>query len=110
VVRVEILEDGRARLSSFHAVGHAGWAASGDDIVCAAVSTVLQTAWMGLLEVAHVAVAAEQTPDALRLTWPEATRDAADVRAIVHTAALAVERLALQFPQHVGAFRTRHQV
>ncbi len=105
MVVVRIVEDGRGRPSSFFASGHAGWAESGEDIVCAAVSTVLQTAWLGLVEVAGVDVEGSKAGGRLDLSWPETVRDDPGVAAIVMTAACAIERLALQFPDHVGTNR-----
>ncbi len=109
MVEVRIREDGRARLSSFFASGHAGWADDGEDIVCAAISTILQSAWLGLSEVAKVDVAGSRDKNdergRLELSWPEADRDDAAVRAIAATAALSIERLALQYPAHVRAIR-----
>ncbi len=109
MVEVHIREDGRKRLSSFFASGHAGWADAGEDVVCAAVSTILQSAWLGLAEVAGVEVTGsrEKTADTaeLELTWPESARDDAAVRAIVATAALSIERIAMQYPGHVRAIR-----
>ncbi|GAC1308199.1 MAG: ribosomal-processing cysteine protease Prp [Vulcanimicrobiaceae bacterium] len=96
-----IRKDSRERLSSFFASGHAGWAESGEDVVCAAVSAILQAAWLGLAEVARVAVTAGRAEGRLELAWPEASRLDAGVGAIVGTAALAVERIAAQYPNHV---------
>jgi uncharacterized protein YsxB (DUF464 family) len=107
VVEVEFHEDSRGRLSSFVAEGHAGWAEHGTDVVCAAVSTLLQAAWLGLIEVAGVAAEGSRSAGRLELSWPAAARERDDVRAIVATAALSVERLALQFPEHVRAVRRR---
>ena len=101
MIEVRIRKDGRNRLSSFLATGHAGWAESGADVVCAAVSTVLQAAWLGLSEVAHVDVHAAKESGRMTLAWPEASRDDGAVRAIVATAALSVERIAAQYPDHV---------
>lgn len=44
----------------FHAQGHSGYAESGQDIVCAAVSALTQTAQLGLEEVLKI------TPEILR--------------------------------------------
>jgi len=107
VVVVRIVEDGRGRPSSFFASGHAGWAESGEDVVCAAVSTVLQTAWLGLVEVAGIAVEGSKAGGRLDLSWPDTARDDPAAAAIVLTAARAIERLALQFPDHVGTNRER---
>jgi uncharacterized protein YsxB (DUF464 family) len=105
MVEVELHEDSRGRLSSFVAEGHAGWAEHGTDVVCAAVSTLLQAAWFGLIEVAHVAVEGSRSDGRLTLSWPADVRDRDDVRAIVTTAALSIERLAAQFPDHVRTLR-----
>ncbi len=105
MVEVSIVEDSRGRLSSFLAEGHAGWAESGTDVVCAAVSALLQGAWLGLAEVASVTVDGERTSGRLRLSWPQADRERPDVTAITETAARSIERLALQFPAHVAATR-----
>jgi uncharacterized protein YsxB (DUF464 family) len=106
MVEVELHEDSRGRLSSFVAEGHAGWAEHGSDVVCAAVSTLLQAAWLGLIEVANVSVEGSRSSGRLTLTWPAEARERDDVRAIVGTAALSIERLAAQFPDHVRTVRT----
>ncbi len=99
MVEIRIVRDSRNRLSSFFAGGHAGWADHGQDVVCAAISTALQSAWLGLAEVAAVDVDAEKGEGTLRLAWPEAVRDDPAVRAIVATAALTVETIARQYPK-----------
>ena len=38
------------RLVGFEAKGHSGYAEAGEDIVCAAVSAVMQTAVIGILK------------------------------------------------------------
>ncbi len=101
MVEVVIEEDSRGRLSSFRASGHAGWAESGHDVVCAAVSTLLQAAWLGLGEVCELDVEGSRSPGELALRWPAAARDDAAVRAVVQTIARSIERLAVQFPDHV---------
>ena len=103
MVTVKIRRDGAGRLSSLEAVGHAGWAKYGSDVVCAAVSTVLQTAQLGLEQVAGVPVKARKSAARLDLAWPAPARDRHDVRAIAETAAAALDALARQFPEHVVA-------
>ena len=107
IIEVHIRKDGRNRLSSFLATGHAGWAESGADVVCAAVSTVLQAAWLGLSEVAKVQVDASKESGRMTLAWPERSRDSDAVSAIVATAALSVERIATQYPEHVRVIHER---
>ncbi|HEY0798046.1 MAG TPA: ribosomal-processing cysteine protease Prp [Candidatus Baltobacteraceae bacterium] len=106
MVEVRIREDSRKRLSSFFASGHAGWAELGEDVVCAAVSALLQSAWLGLAEYAGVAVdGSRRSSGHLELHWPAAVRDRDDVRAIVTTTALSLERIALDFPDHLRVHR-----
>ncbi len=93
--------DSRNRLSSVFADGHAGWAAHGEDVACAAVSAILQAAWVGLTDHAHVAIDGEREGGRLAMRWPKAERDRDDVRAIVATAELAIGQIAQQYPKHV---------
>jgi uncharacterized protein YsxB (DUF464 family) len=43
----------------------------------------------------------------MTLAWPERSRDNDAVRAIVATAALSVERIATQYPDHVRVIHER---
>jgi len=54
VVRVEVYTDAAGKICGFAAEGHSGFAPHGQDIVCAAVSVLLQTAVLGLEEVARI--------------------------------------------------------
>ena len=107
MVEVRIRKDSHDRLSSFFASGHSGWAESGDDVVCAAVSAVLQAAWLGLSEVAHVEVEAARENGKLSLIWARGARSDAAAQAIVATAALSVEHIAAQYPGHVRVVHER---
>ena len=99
--------DSRKRLSSVFAEGHAGWADRGEDLACAAVSAILQAAWVGLTDHAHVAVEGERAGGLLSMRWPETERDRDDVRAIVATAELAIGQIARQYPRNVRAADAR---
>jgi uncharacterized protein YsxB (DUF464 family) len=105
MLEVRIREDSRGRLASFFAEGHAGWAEAGTDVVCAAVSTLLQAAWLGLQEHAKVAVKSSRRSGRLELIWPAESREREDVRAIVATTALSLECIAAQYPSHVRVVR-----
>jgi uncharacterized protein YsxB (DUF464 family) len=105
MVTVTFRRDSRNRLSSVFAEGHAGWAEAGEDVVCAAASAILQAAWLGLDEHAGVTVDGERTPGRLLLRWPADARDREDVRAIVATAELSIDRIASQYPDHIRVRR-----
>jgi len=103
MVTVTFNRDSRNRLSSVFAEGHAGWADAGKDVVCAAASAILQAAWVGLTDHAHVEVEGERTGGRLAMRWPESERERIDVQAIVATAELAIVQIGRQFPQAVRA-------
>jgi uncharacterized protein YsxB (DUF464 family) len=105
MVTVTFARDGRGRLASIRAEGHSGWADAGEDIVCAAASAILQAAWLGLSEHARVTVAGERDAGRLEMRWPADVRARDDVAAIVATAALSIEQIARQYPEHVRAVR-----
>jgi uncharacterized protein YsxB (DUF464 family) len=101
VIKVTFYEDSRKRLSSFFADGHADFAEAGDDIVCSAVSAVLQAARLGLEMYVRTDVSVEQKKGHIRISWPETMRSDPAVKAIVETARLSVEQIARQFPANV---------
>ncbi len=106
---MHVRRDSRERLASFFATGHTGWADHGEDIVCAAVSTLLQAAWLGLIEVAGIKVDGSRKSGVLSLTWPLEARDDAGVRAIVETVARSIGDLAKQYPNHISIVTERTQ-
>ena len=97
MLEVRFRRDSRDRLSSVFSSGHAGQGEPGEDIACAAVSALLQAAWAGLTDVAHVPVTGRRRSGDMLMQWPEETRDRDDVRAIVATAELAIEQIAKQY-------------
>lgn len=107
MVTVTFRRDSRQRLSSVFAQGHAGWAESGRDIVCAAVSAILQAACAGLQEHAKLHVGLRRSSGELSFSVPEKARDDAAVIAIVRTAEISIEQIARQHPEHVAAASER---
>ena len=96
MLEVRFRRDSRQRLSSVFCAGHAEQGEYGQDVACAAVSALLQAAWVGLTDVAHVPVTGHRRPGDLLMRWPEDARDRADVHAIVATAELAIAQIAGQ--------------
>lgn len=94
--------DSRSRLSSIFASGHAAAGEYGEDVVCAAVSGILQAARLGLEGYCKLDVAAVQSPGELSMRIPESARDREAVKAIVATAELSVQQIARQYPGHVS--------
>jgi uncharacterized protein len=94
VVTVTFRRDSRFRLSSVFSEGHAESGEPGEDVVCAAVSAILQSALLGLTDVAHVDVTSTVKSGHMSMAWPENVRDREDVRAIMMTAELSIESIA----------------
>jgi uncharacterized protein YsxB (DUF464 family) len=101
MLEVTFYRDSRQRLSSVFALGHAGFAEHGEDIVCAAVSAILQAARLGLEAHVRIPLDVQQNSGELRITWPESARDDTALVAIVTTAELSTEQIARQYPTHV---------
>ena len=97
MIEVCFRRDSQNRLSSVFSSGHAEHGDPGEDIVCSAVSALLQAAWVGLTDVAQVHVEGHRRSGDLQMRWPPEVRDRADVHAIVATAELAIEQLATQY-------------
>lgn len=97
MLEVRFRRDSRNRLSSVSAAGHAQQGEPGEDIACAAVSALLQAAWVGLSDVAHVPVSGRRNSGDFTMAWPAESRDRDDVHAIVATAELAIEQIAKQY-------------
>ena len=51
MIRADFLTDPGGSLQGFHIQGHAGCGEAGFDIVCAAVSTLVQTAYLALKDI-----------------------------------------------------------
>ena len=107
MVEVRFRRDSRDRLSSVVSRGHAEYGEPGEDVACAAVSALLQAAWVGLTDVAHVTVSGHRRSGDLLMRWPEDARDRDDVRAIVATAELAIEQIAKQYGGAIRYVRER---
>jgi uncharacterized protein YsxB (DUF464 family) len=107
VLEVTFYRDDHDRFAGLSAHGHADFAEYGQDIVCAAVSAILQAARLGLEHFGGGALAASQEPGAFAVIVDESRRDVESVQAIVVTAELAVTQVGRRFPEHVSLRRER---
>jgi uncharacterized protein len=103
MLEVTFFRDSRQRLSSIFARGHAEFADHGEDLVCAAVSAILQSARLGLEQHERVDLGAAQKSGLFHIHVPAEARDREGVVAILATAHLSIRQLAAQFPDHVTA-------
>jgi uncharacterized protein YsxB (DUF464 family) len=101
MVTITFYKDRAERYSMLRAHGHTGWSQAGSDIVCAAVSAILQAARLGLEEVAHVQLSVTQHDGTMLLGWDETSRDHAALNTILRAAELSLKQIAQQYPEHV---------
>ena len=82
--------------------GHSGSGCEGEDIVCAAVSTLIHALFLGLKDVARVS--AEWEADAsvpfISVKWPG--KVAAEVSLLTETVALSLKEIASRYSAHVS--------
>ena len=82
--------------------GHSGGGRKGEDVVCAAVSALIHSLFIGLMDVAEVP--AEWDADAsvpfISVRWPRET--AAEVGLLTMTTALSLKEIASRYGGHVS--------
>ncbi|HHY82638.1 MAG TPA: ribosomal-processing cysteine protease Prp [Clostridiales bacterium] len=71
MIQIILLSDKEGLIKEFTVKGHAGYDRPGRDIVCAAVSAVVQTAVIGLTDVAGINVRHFQQDGFLKCALPE---------------------------------------
>ena len=101
MLEVTFYRDPQGRPAGLAALGHVDLDVHGKDVVCAAVSGILQAARLGLDRYANAVSRVEQQSGTLDLEVREDRKDLESVRAIVATAELAVEQIARQYPKQV---------
>ena len=102
MLEVTFHRDEHARLAGVSARGHTDFAEYGQDIVCAAVSAILQAARLGLEHYAGGTLTASQAAGELDVIVEKSGRDVESVQAILTTAELAVTQVVRRFPTHVS--------
>jgi uncharacterized protein len=107
VLEVTFYRDEHQRFAGISAHGHVDFAAHGQDIVCAAVSGILQAARLGLEHYAAGNLTAFQEQGEFDVMLDEGRRDVESIQAIITTAELAVTQVARRFPEHVSVARER---
>jgi len=90
-------------IEGFTAIGHAGYADAGSDIVCAGVSALLQASLAGLTEVANAAPDISIKKGSMTLKLPPLLPSGSmrDAQTILKTCLNSVEALAMQYPDNV---------
>ncbi|GHU82486.1 hypothetical protein FACS1894196_0880 [Clostridia bacterium] len=98
----------RGLLRGFVVVGHTGAAPSGEDIVCAGISALTQTAVNALESVAGIKTHPRIAPGFLSVTLPRGgtARQRARAQIILRTVRRGLRDISASYPQYVRMERT----
>ena len=104
MTQVTLFTDPQGRLTGFECSGHSGYAESGSDIVCAAVSALSLTCINAMESVAGIAPAADESDGHLTviLTEDQLTHDA---QVILKTFEQGIKDIAASYPKYVRFHR-----
>ncbi len=94
MIRAVVRRDAAGEAVSLELRGHAGKGPAGFDLVCAAVSAVVQTAALGLTQVAGAHPAVESRSGYFRCVLPVAEAGTPGARAILETALAGLRDIA----------------
>ena len=101
VTRVTVIRTKAGFISSITAEGHSGYAKSGEDIVCASVSSLMQALWIGLdeiLEVEDLRTERDEEIPRIGLAWDP---DIPGTQIVAGTIARALEAMGESYPDYV---------
>ena len=87
-------------MCGFLCAGHASYAEAGQDIVCAAVSVLTETAVNALERVAGVRMIVRTGPGFLAARLPETRTDDRDADILLSAMTVGLRDIAAQYPDH----------
>ncbi len=100
---VEILRDAEGKICEFRSHGHTGYAEAGQDLVCAGVSSILQTAVLGLEEYLKLKTKVEIEKEKGYLSC-QLERDIflnREIDAILETMVLGLRAMEREYPEYL---------
>jgi len=100
MIRVSWQGDGE-NLQGFCVTGHAGYADHGQDIVCAAVSALAQTAILALRRLTEADIDVQVQEGCLECKVEEVHQHGCEVRLILESMRLGIEEIASNYSEFV---------
>ena len=90
------------KLLGVESIGHSGSGCKGEDVVCAAVSTLIHALFLGLRDVAKISVErkADESAPFISVWWPEEA--ALEVSLLTATVALSLKEIAARYAGYVS--------
>ena len=100
MTHIEVYRRG-AFLEGVCAFGHSGYAEAGSDIVCAAISVLMQTLYIGLAEVLHLQteISVDEKEARIELRWKDTGSNA--LRVLAETVVRALRETARTYEDYV---------
>ena len=89
-------------LTGIESRGHSGFGWSGNDVICAAVSVLMQALVLGLEDIAEVQglnVEADERVPVMRAVWPSSEQERLSL--LTETAARSLRQIALENPKYI---------
>lgn len=101
----------KGEICGFHVQGHAGFADRGQDIVCAGVSALVQSAVLGLKKFLARPCMIEIEDGYLQCALPTALseRERLEATAILETMLLGIKEIAGNYPQYVRLVQEKRE-
>ena len=90
-------------LTGIESRGHSGYSHSGTDIICAAVSTLMQAVMLGLEGVAHNTI--DERVPLMRVMWP--VNEQEKISLLTSTIAESLAQIAKENPAYVKVMEVR---
>lgn len=111
MTRVMIRRDADGYISGFCVQGHAGFAAKGEDLVCAGISAITFTAMAGLEGVAGIVQQAESDPGKARIAYDlpngVSERQFGIAQIIMETMRLGLEEMMAEYSEFIEVVEER---
>lgn len=98
MIEIELLRDKEKRIVGFSASGHALYKKKGEDIVCAGVSAIIQTAILGLSEYLNLRLDIAKGDGNIRVGILSKLEEASS---ILETMRLGLYEIAKKYPSHI---------
>lgn len=103
MIAIKIFKDENQRIDRFVISGHSGYAPSGSDIVCAAVSAISQTAVLGVIKVTGITEGIIRKDGYMEYNVPKNTDKEIDekVNVILDTMVLGLINLSKEYSKYI---------
>lgn len=103
MIKVHVFRDPQGKIRSFRVHGHAGFANAGTDIVCAAVSILVQNGVNSIETLLQVKIPDVSQDGYTECTIPSLTGNIADqVQLLLESMVYGLQSLADEYPKHVS--------